>query len=122
MSGLKLMADTNVLIRFLNGDENVSGWIIDNDIYLSFISELELYSKNGLSDKEQTVIENLPSSCTIIPYSNDLKQLIIGLRQQYRLKLPDAFVAASAIWHRLPLLTFDTDFRKVESLNILSLQ
>ncbi|MBX2978161.1 MAG: PIN domain-containing protein [Flavobacteriales bacterium] len=38
----------------------------------------------------------------------------IRLRKTYRLKIPDAIVAATALTQQLPLLTADTDFERIK--------
>lgn len=47
------------------------------------------------------------------------QKIIIDLRKQYRLKLPDAMIAATAIYSNLPLITVDKQFGKISSLNII---
>ena len=34
-------------------------------------------------------------------------------------KLPDAIVAATAIYLDIPLVTFDTDFKKIDNLKLI---
>ena len=44
----------------------------------------------------------------------------ILLRRDYRLKIPDAVIAASALVLAVPLISADTDFDKVDNLNLVS--
>jgi predicted nucleic acid-binding protein len=44
MNGSKIFVDTNILLYFLKGDEEVIDMISDNEIVISFITELELLS------------------------------------------------------------------------------
>jgi predicted nucleic acid-binding protein len=39
-------------------------------------------------------------------------------KQAYKIKLPDAIVAATAIYLDVPLTTFDSDFNKIADLKI----
>ena len=49
-------------------------------------------------------------------------QQTILLRQQRRVKLPDAIIAATALVHGLPLLTRNTaDFQNIVGLAVLNL-
>ncbi len=41
MSGNKLFVDTNILLYFLSGDQEVIEMISDKDLVISFITELE---------------------------------------------------------------------------------
>jgi len=47
------------------------------------------------------------SNFTYLPTSSELENLAIALRRTRRLKLPDALIAATAIYHGLELLTLD---------------
>ncbi len=52
MNGSRIFVDTNILLYFLNGDTEVIDMISDKkDIYISFITELELLSFPRLTDK-----------------------------------------------------------------------
>ena len=44
MNGSRIFVDTNILLYFLNGDVEVIDMISDKDIFISFITELELLS------------------------------------------------------------------------------
>ena len=54
--------------------------------------------------------------------NNTLKNKIIELRNTYRLKLPDAIIAASAIINNATLVTADSDFKKVKELQLMSIK
>jgi predicted nucleic acid-binding protein len=43
----------------------------------------------------------------------------IEFRKSRKLKLPDAIVAASSFYSKLPLLTADKTFIKIEELNVI---
>jgi predicted nucleic acid-binding protein len=45
---------------------------------------------------------------------------IIEIRQQYRLKLPDAVIAAITIQNSASLVTADQEFAKINSLKIIN--
>jgi tRNA(fMet)-specific endonuclease VapC len=49
-----------------------------------------------------------------------LIEQIIEIRQQHRLKLPDAIIAAMAIHHSASLVTTDQELRNVPSLAVIS--
>ncbi|WP_414654726.1 PIN domain-containing protein [Hymenobacter sp.] len=44
----------------------------------------------------------------------------MALRQQYRLKTPDAIIAATALTHSLQLLTVDSSFTRIVNLVVLN--
>lgn len=56
-----------------------------------------------------------------IPLDNPLAEMAAVLRRLYRLGLPDAGIAATAIRFNMPLVTRDTDFQKVNELKLIRL-
>jgi tRNA(fMet)-specific endonuclease VapC len=51
---------------------------------------------------------------------NTLIESVIEIRQQYRLKLPDAMIAAIALQKSASLVTKDQGFTRVRNLTIIS--
>ena len=51
-----------------------------------------------------------------------LKNKIVELRNTYRLKLPDAIVAATAIINNIVLVTADSDFKKIKELQLITIE
>ena len=51
--------------------------------------------------------------------NTSLKNKIIEIRNTYRLKLPDAIIAASALINNAILVTADNDFKKVKELELI---
>lgn len=69
MSGNKLLVDTNILIYFLKGESTVVEFLKDKEIFISFITELELlvFPTNNIS--EETLIKSLIANCRIIQFN-----------------------------------------------------
>jgi predicted nucleic acid-binding protein len=44
---------------------------------------------------------------------------VIAIRKKYKIKIPDSIVIATSLYLDLPLVTADSDFRKVEELNLI---
>ena len=53
MIGNKIFVDTNIILYLLNGDETIADLLDGKQIYISFITELELLSFKNLNDTEQ---------------------------------------------------------------------
>lgn len=119
MSGEDYFVDTNVLIHLLNGEVSITEFLDKKLIFISFISEMELLSKPGLSAENIRIVKSLIENCVLIDFNNEIKQSAIKIRKDYKLKIPDAIVAASANYLALPLITFDKEFKKVKNLEIL---
>lgn len=121
MSGINLFVDTNILVYLLNGNKYIADILDHNQIHISFITELELLSKQDLSPVEIKHVQGLINQCIVIDINDAIKKQAIALRKQYRFKIPDALVAASAMYYELPLLTSDKQFSKIQETDILIL-
>lgn len=119
MSGNKLFLDTNILLYLLQGDETLAEVLDNKQFYISFITQLELLSFPGLTKKESKIINDLLKECVIIDINSEIKNLTISYRKIYKLKIPDIIIATSSIYLDLPLITADTDFKKIEELNLI---
>ena len=119
MIGNKLFVDTNILIYLLNGDKEITQILEGKQLVISIITELELLAMPNLSDSEQTVIEELIGECQIINISSGIKKGTVEFRKTRKLKLPDAIIAASAFYSKLPLLTADKAFDRIQELDVI---
>ncbi|MBI3134502.1 MAG: type II toxin-antitoxin system VapC family toxin [Bacteroidetes bacterium] len=120
MSGTKLFVDTNIILYLLNGDETLAEFLNGRQIYISFITELELLGYPGLREKDRKIIQSFLGQCKITDLNKTIKEEVIRLRSVYKIKLPDAIVVSSAIYLDLPLITSDTGFKKLETeLNLI---
>jgi predicted nucleic acid-binding protein len=57
--------------------------------------------------------------CTVLDLKPEIKDFTIMFRREYKLKLPDSIIAASAYFQKIPLLTSDKDFKRIKELEIL---
>ncbi|MCX6197858.1 MAG: type II toxin-antitoxin system VapC family toxin [Bacteroidetes bacterium] len=116
MNGISIIADTNVVVYLLSGSARIAELLDGKEVYLSFITELELFGKRNLTAPEKRKIQSFLDQCIIIDINASLKSTVIELREKYKLKLPDAIVAATAIEYNLPLFTADKQFANVQEL------
>ncbi|MEJ7680947.1 MAG: type II toxin-antitoxin system VapC family toxin [Segetibacter sp.] len=82
----------------LAGDETLAVFLQDKQGYVSVITELELIGYPAITVEEQQQIKSFLNDCTIIEINDEIKSIYINIRKQYRLKLGDAVVAATAIY------------------------
>ncbi|MEO8886295.1 MAG: PIN domain-containing protein [Mucilaginibacter sp.] len=120
MNGIKYLVDTNCFIYLL--DENPiilpfinSGWAF------SYITEMELLSKKGMSTNEDSLTREMLNSCYKINHSQSITELVINLRRNHNIKLPDAIIAASAQLLRLPVITADKTFARFTDIDCIIL-
>ncbi|QOI98042.1 MAG: type II toxin-antitoxin system VapC family toxin [Flammeovirgaceae bacterium] len=119
MSGIRIVSDTNPLIYLLSGSKEVGNHLDGKECWISVITELELFGKKGLSAQHKREIQKLLDSCFIVDLLPEIKSLIKDIQQTNTLKLPDAIIAATAIYLDLPLLTADKNFKKIGDLELI---
>ena len=119
MNGIRAVCDTNPLIYLLDGDKDVARFLDGRQIYISVITELELFGKPHLSFQDAKIIEILLNKCFIVDINQEIKHIYREVKQNYTIKLPDAIVAATAIYLDMPLLTFDKRFKNIPSLKLI---
>ena len=119
MSGNKLFIDTNIVLYLLNGDQTLAELLHEKQLYISFITELELLAYQGITEGEQKIIEDFVNQCKVITLNNSIKKETIRVRKSYNTKLPDNIIIASALYLDLPLITSDVEFKKVDELILI---
>lgn len=113
MSGRELVVDTNIIILTLGGNERLADYVEGRKLFISVITEIEALSYPGLSKTGQDSVEAYIGRCTVLGLSERIKREAIRVRMQYKEKLPDAFIAATAIAFERPLPTADQGFVKL---------
>ena len=120
--------DTNVIIAYLTGDERIvnalSDWKrVGVPLFLSSIVETEILSFAEWTNEERRNAESfLEEHFVSISFDRSLSRLAASLRRAGRIKLPDAAIAATALYTGSPLVTRNVrDFRKVDGLTIIDL-
>lgn len=122
MSGKEILVDTNIVLYLLNGSDTLEELLQGKNIYLSFITELELIGFRNITSDEELRIAELLNDCSVISINNRIKERYIEIRKKYHLKLADAVIAATAIVLDLPLITSDKQFKTISELNLIAYQ
>jgi predicted nucleic acid-binding protein len=122
MSGKEILVDTNIILYLLNGSDTLEEVLQGKDVYISFITELELIGIKNITLKEKHQIAILLNDCSIISLNNHIKEKYVELRKSYHLKLADAIIAATGIIYNFPLITADKQFKTVKELNFITYQ
>jgi len=119
MSGNSILIDTNIALYLMDGDANLSEILDGQDVYISIISELELLGYQEISDAEKIAVKAFLSNCVIIELNQTIKDLTIELKQQHKIKLPDAIIAATSQYLNVPLISADKGFEKIDDLQFI---
>ena len=121
MNGHKYLADTNTYIFLLDKHPSLRP-LLDSEWYFSFITEIELKGKHQITPTELRTITDLLSASNKVGYSEEINEVTISLKQQFKIKVPDAIIAATSICKNLPLLTFDKGFTVIKSIDLVLLE
>lgn len=119
MSGDEIFLDTNACIYFLNGDPVLADFLQDQRIYISIITEIELFAFHGNDPASIEILNYFIDSVTVLDIEKEIKTLSIELRKTYKLKIPDTIIAASALAFSLPIITADKSFKKIVGLDLI---
>jgi len=119
MNGTDIFIDTNICIYLLNGDVKLANLLQDQNIHISFITEIELFAYHGQNQASVKILNAFISSVTLIDITNDIKQKTIDIRRTHKMKLPDSIIAASALIKKLPFVTADKSFKKIPDLDLV---
>ena len=118
----RFLIDTSAVIKYLNGTLSANSLsfmdkAVTNERVISFISEIELQSWNPDNPDDLKIYQFFISTSTIIGIDNDIIQETIGIRKSFKLKLPDALIAATAIVNQMILIADNNkDFKRVPEL------
>mgnify|MGYP001025464207 FL=1 len=117
---MKFLLDTNVVIYLLGG--RLKQALPQGDFGVSVITEIELLSFHTLSPDDENVARGFLDELTRYPLTDSIRDQTIALRRQYRLKLPDALIAATALDAGATLLSNDQRLLVVPSLMVQAVE
>ncbi len=80
MSGKEILVDTNIFLYLLDGSETLVEILQGKDIYLSFITELELIGYKYNSALRENQIAGLLRDCSVIPMNSLIKERYIDIK------------------------------------------
>lgn len=121
-----MIIDTNIIIAYLAGEEQIvrflSNWRMRGGfLFVPTIVETELLSFPKWNEgelKEAKVF--LEDNFVTVPFDREISRLAAAIRRTTSIKVPDAVIAASALYIRAPLLTRnERDFKKVRGLELI---
>ncbi len=118
--------DTNILIAYLNGEpaivRTLSLWKqAGRNLIISCVSLAEVLAMPGLTAEEEEKILGFLGNFASVPLDNQLARTSALFSRVYRLKLPDAAIAATAFERRVPLVSRDRILRGVREIRLVEL-
>jgi predicted nucleic acid-binding protein len=125
--GIKYLWDTNTAIYYLqklfppSAEQFMDSILQDYQPSISAITEIELLCWKAANEEDLAVLTNFIEDSVIFELEKDIKLKTVDLRKNYKIKLPDAIIAATAIEHNLTLLTRNiSDFTGIKNLALLN--
>ena len=115
----KLLLDTNIIIYYFNGiitDDKIDE-ILKNSFNISIITKIEFLSWQKL--REDKVLEQKAlafiSHANVYELTDEIADKVIDIRQQYRVKTPDAIIGATALVYGFDIVTNNVaDFKNLD--------
>ncbi|MCD4694750.1 MAG: type II toxin-antitoxin system VapC family toxin [Bacteroidales bacterium] len=126
MGRQEYLIDTNVAIEYI-GEAlpekalTMMDGIIDGQFYISVINKIELLGFAGITENEELKFQEFINAADILELNEDIINRTIEVRKQYKIKLPDAIIAATALVSELTIISRNTkDFVKIKGLEVIN--
>ena len=116
-----MLIDSNIVIYSVQPQYVALRLFIDSITgIVSIVSYIEALGYHRLTREAESRISEFLNRCLMLPLTDEIAQRSVLLRQQRRMGLGDAIIAATALIHNLTLVTHNTaDFRWIAGLEIL---
>ena len=86
----------------------------------SAVTKVEVLGYHNLDQNSKKLFEEFFDSTQVIPITSAVIELAVTLRQQKKMSLGDALIAATALEHELTLLSRNkADFQHILNLNVV---
>jgi len=120
----KFLLDTNIIIYYFDGiieDDKIDN-ILKESFNISIITKIEFLSwqrfreDEGLKEKALNFISN----ANVYELTDTIADKVIEIRQQYKIKTPDAIIGATALIHGFDMVTNNIDDFKRLDLKVVT--
>lgn len=115
-----MLLDSNILIYGATGEHPALDAILDRtDLAVASVTRIETLGFHRLSELERHWLETVFERMKILALDDVVAARAIALRQERKMGLADAIIAATALVHQLPLVTRNVDdFKQVTGLQV----
>jgi predicted nucleic acid-binding protein len=120
---MKYLLDSNALIYAARPEARYApfrSWARHPDAAVSAMSRVEVLGFARLTAADARFFAALFQLLPQLPITDAVLNQAVHIRQQVRIKTPDALIAATALVHDLELVTVDSDFAQVAGLAVVN--
>jgi toxin FitB len=116
-----MLLDSNLIIYASKpGYDNLRDWMNQHPICVSALSKLEVLGYHRLTPEDRNFFMDFFSALPVLPITPEVIDQAIALRQQRKMSLGDATIAATALVNNLPVATHNvSDFRWIPNLVVI---
>lgn len=121
------LLDSNIVIDYIGNQlpedvvRQIDEGIEAGSCKLSVINEIEVLGFHPEDPAEFVPFEEFVDAVMTLPLDAAVVRQTIFIRRTYKVKLPDAIIAATALIHDLNLLSRnESDFKKIPGLRLLN--
>ncbi len=115
-----MLLDTNIVIYACQPDGDwLAPWTTHPNAAIASVTRIEALGFAGISPEEEIAILDFVSASPTYALDDEVIQQAIKLRQQKKMKLGDAIIAATAVAYDIPLVTRnEDDFKHIAGLDL----
>jgi predicted nucleic acid-binding protein len=114
MRNERVAIDTNILLYILGGDKAAHGLLKGCEVVASTMVRMEALVYHGANAEHLHQVHRFLERCQLEEIHRSVQDAAVDLRLRYRLKLPDAVIAATAMHLGIPLITADKVFSRLK--------
>lgn len=120
--GTQYLIDSNAVIDYLSGKLPAAGMTFMNGLVndtpkISLITKIEVLGFRTSAEAEK-LLTDFTDDCLVLPITEEISDRTIKLRKDYKIKLPDALIAATALVYNFTLVSRNvSDFKRIVGLN-----
>ena len=117
-----MLLDSNIILYAAQPEHvELRDFIAAHAPLVSAVSYVKVLGYHKLSESQAEVLQRFFAATTVLPIDQDVLDQAVRLRQQRKMSLGDALIAATAIVYRLTLVTHNvTDFDWIDGLTVLN--